>query len=131
MSFKANFKAFQKYAEQLASIDEKAIEQFCVDFLNATGGELLRKARQGTPVDKGTLNKGWKASAVETAGGGYEITIFNPVNYARYVEYGHRAGKDGWVKGKFMLTDAEIELKKGFEKALETKLRRFLKEKLQ
>lgn len=35
----------------------------------------------------------------------YEITIYNSMLYADYVEYGHRTrdGK-GWVNGFFMLT---------------------------
>jgi len=58
----------------------------------------------------------------------YEIEIINPVEYASYVEYGHRtANHAGWVPGRFMMTISEQELERDapkiIEKALEKKLR--------
>ena len=45
-------------------------------------------------------------------GGSYIIEIVNPVEYASYVEYGHRtADHNGWVSGHFMMTISEKELK--------------------
>lgn len=89
----------------------------------------------------GTLRKGWKAQPnVTKRGTTYEIEVYNPVEYASYVEYGHRqqAGrfvpqigkrlKVSWVEGKFWLTDSENEVQaiapKYIEKELEKELRR-------
>lgn len=82
----------------------------------------------------GTLRRGWTAQTEAEAKNGsgkngrpiqeyvagmrvsrkgdiYEITVFNPVIYASYVEFGHRtANHKGWVPGKFMLTLSENEL---------------------
>ena len=59
---------------------------------------------------------------VSRKGTSYEIVVFNSVNYASYVEYGHRQEpgryvpaigkrlKNSWVKGQFMLKISEQEL---------------------
>ncbi len=60
-------------------------------------------------------------------GGSYIIEIVNPVEYASYVEYGHRtADHNGWVSGHFMMTISEKELKDMAPKILENKLKKFL-----
>lgn len=71
-------------------------------------------------------------------GDDYVIEIVNPVHYASYVEYGHRQTpgrfvpaigkrlKQGWVKGKFMLTISEQEIDAQASKILEKKLMKYL-----
>lgn len=68
----------------------------------------------------------------------YQIEIVNPVHYASYVEYGHRQEpgrfvpaigkrlKQGWVKGRFMLTISEQQLQAEAPALLEAKLKKFL-----
>ena len=62
----------------------------------------------------------------------YTITVQNPVEYASYVEFGHRTrGKGGnpgtgWVPGKFFLTISEDELEHIAPRVLEKKLEAFL-----
>lgn len=57
----------------------------------------------------------------------YVIEITNPVEYASYVEYGHRTvNHKGWVPGKFMLTISEQELRQIAPKVLESKIKKFL-----
>ena len=93
----------------------------------------------------GTLRRGWDASigakAVNT-GGGYTVTITNSVEYASYVEFGHRQTpgryvpaigkslKKSWVSGQFFLTKAELELEKELPKLIEKKLEAWIKEVL-
>lgn len=88
----------------------------------------------------GTLRRGWtgqkRASAQNYAesltvhhfGDTYVIEIINPVEYASYVEYGHRtANHKGWVKGHFMMTISEQELETIAPKVLEAKIKKYLK----
>ena len=63
---------------------------------------------------------------VKKVGNSYQIKITNPVYYASYVEYGHRAGKTGFVEGRFMLRISEKELQKAAPKILQRKLEKFL-----
>ena len=97
----------------------------------------------------GTLKRGWTSETHEEAasgtGGGKAVTqyvnslkvnhfsnvfvieIVNPVEYASYVEFGHRTrGGDGWVEGKFMLTISEQEIQRDAPRVLENKLKKKL-----
>ena len=138
---------------------KKQIEQFGdptqMDlFLNSCAKELaarlLAKVIKRTPVGQykkgsgktgGTLRRGWtggsnsNASAyansltVNKVGTDYVIEIINPVEYASYVEYGHRTrNHKGWVEGHFMLTISEDEIRRSAPQILEKKLNKYLKE---
>ena len=49
--------------------------------------------------------------------------MFNQVEYAMYVEYGHRtANHSRWIPGQFMLTISEKELEQNADKIVERKL---------
>ncbi len=75
----------------------------------------------------GTLRRGWTIGEIRKEGGVYKIDIINPVEYASYVEYGHRtADHKGWVKGHFMMTISEQELEKIAPKVLEKKIKKIL-----
>lgn len=65
---------------------------------------------------------------IEKRGDTYVVEITNPVEYASYVEYGHRTpGGKGWVQGKFMMTISAQEIRTMapafLRKKLEAKLR--------
>lgn len=75
----------------------------------------------------GTLRRGWTIGEIRKEGDVYKIDIINPVEYASYVEYGHRtANHKGWVKGHFMMTISEQELEKIAPKVLEQKIKKIL-----
>ena len=88
----------------------------------------------------GTLRRGWTAGdnlnaksyanslTVNKVGNDYVIEIINPVEYASYVEFGHRTrNHKGWVEGHFMLTISEDEIRNSAPKILEKKLNDYLK----
>ena len=113
---------------------------------------LLAKVVKRTPVGDypnesgkkgGTLRRGWTGQMSQGAtsfagnlkvnhyGGVYVIEIVNPVEYASYVEFGHRTrngGGIGWVEGKFMLTISEEEVQRDAPRILENKLKKKLGE---
>ena len=97
----------------------------------------------------GTLRRGWTAKtqgeaengsgngapvveyvnglSISREGNTYKIEIINPVEYASYVEYGHRTrNHKGWVRGQFMMTISEQELERIAPKVLEDKIKKFL-----
>lgn len=89
----------------------------------------------------GTLRRGWTGEKRSSAqnyvdtltvhhfGDTYVIEIVNPVEYASYVEYGHRtANHKGWVGGHFMMTISEQELEKIAPGVLERKIKKYLGE---
>ena len=110
----------------------------------------------------GTLRRGWTSKTQEEAESGsgsgknpnqyadslkidkvgtnYIIEIINPVEYASYVEFGHRQNvgkyvpaigkrlKQGWVEGQFMLTISEDEIRQSAPSVLQKKLENYLRE---
>jgi hypothetical protein len=59
----------------------------------------------GSGKTGGTLRRGWTVTPLSHKWHTYSISVINPVEYAPYVEYGHRtADHTGWVEGQFMMT---------------------------
>jgi hypothetical protein len=136
----------KKFRDNLTKIqDPNAFVESCAKELAA---RLLRIVVKRTPVGQypsgtgkkgGTLRRGWTGSKRSSAqgyaesltvhhfGDTYVIEIVNPVEYASYVEYGHRtANHSGWVKGRFMMTISEQELEKSSPQILERKIQKYL-----
>ena len=92
----------------------------------------------GTGSQKDVYGKGAVAENVASfmnnlqvtkQGNKYTVTIINPVEYAMYVEYGHRTrNHKSWVPGKFMLTISEKEIQRMAPAILEKKLNKYLQE---
>jgi phage gpG-like protein len=143
---KFNFRELKDFEKKLKSMkDPDAFVESCAKELAA---RLLAKVIKRTPVGDypkssgkkgGTLRRGWtgekrvSASAyadsmtVHHFGDTYVIEIANPVEYASYVEYGHRtANHKGWVPGVFMMTISEQELQEIAPKVLERKVKKYM-----
>lgn len=138
-------KDFQKQLKKIQ--DSDAFVESCIKELAA---RLLAMVVKRTPVGQypagsgmigGTLRRGWTGGKVASAkeyansikvnhfGNTYVVEIVNPVEYASYVEYGHRtANHKGWVKGQFMMTLSEQELLNIAPRVLEAKIRKYLGE---
>ncbi|OMF05265.1 hypothetical protein BK129_14865 [Paenibacillus amylolyticus] len=93
-----------------AALNSNVIDQFIRDFLLEMAYRADRKIKMRTPVDTGDLRRRWVVGEVKKVGDTYMIEISNNLDYASYVENGHRTGKEltGWVEGKFM---AKISMK--------------------
>lgn len=109
---------------------------------------------KGSGKKGGTLRRGWTAQthdeaasgagkssakagreyaqtlAINKTGSMYTVEIINPVEYASYVEFGHRKLNGGWQPGRYMLTISEEKLKKTAPGVLEKKLLKFMSEVL-
>lgn len=146
---KVDFSSLQSFVNKVES--ELGSEEKVQEFIDACAKELaarlLTKVIRRTPVgvypDRvgGTLRRGWtgeKQQDVQTyvntlnivhSGENVTIEIINPVEYASYVEYGHRTrNHKGWVEGKFMLTISVQEIQQAAPGVLENKLKRKLGE---
>ena len=132
------------------SLGEKQAEEFIEACAKELAARLLAKVIKRTPVGEypkssgkkgGTLRRGWTGGKTSSGsayanslkvhhfGGTYVIEIINPVEYASYVEFGHRTrNHEGWVEGHFMLTISEQEIERNAPKILENKLKKKLGE---
>lgn len=119
-----------KRMEKFERVDK---EELCRDLAVEIAARLLRMAKRRTPVDTGTLRESWtienKHLVAIKRGNAYEVTITNSMEYASYVEFGHRTSNHmGFVPGVYMLTVSEQELKKTAPRIIERKLMQRLSE---
>ena len=141
-----NIDGLKKFRDELNKLQDP--DKFVEACAKELAARLLRMVVKRTPVGEypkssgkkgGTLRRGWTGEKRSSArnyadsltvhhfGDTYVIEIVNPVEYASYVEYGHRtANHKGWVKGKFMMTISEQELEKIAPKVLENKIKKYL-----
>lgn len=146
----ADFRELKKLQARLKQLSETDYDLFCRACCKELAARLLSLVIPKTPVGQyparsgkkgGTLRRGWTAGKTANAtayaqslrvtksGKAYSIEIVNPVEYASYVEYGHRTrGGEGWVPGRYMLTVSEEKLRKMTPALLERKLQAKLKE---
>ena len=139
-----NFQDFEKIKDNLEKLNQEQVDLFIDACAKELAARLLAKVIKRTPVGDypnssgkkgGTLRRGWtggkNSSAVAYAdsltihhfGDAYVIEIINPVEYASYVEFGHRtANHKGWVNGQFMLTISEQEIQQAAPAIIEKKL---------
>lgn len=153
------YKQLLKLKENIDRLQSADMQKFCTDASKELAARLLSLVISATPVGDypkatgkkgGTLCRGWTAKTQAEAASGkgktdakayanalpvfkqgtkYYIEVINPVEYASYVEFGHRTpgGKD-WVSGRYFLTLSEHELEKVAPKMLEKKLEALLRE---
>ena len=148
-NLKFDKKELEKLQKQLEELEKgKARDKFFEDCAKEMAARLLSLVKPKTPVGVyddpsrkgGNLRRGWTGGkrrsaeafadslTVKKSGKTYTITVENNVEYAPYVEYGHRTrGGKGFVPGKRMLEISEQELKALSPKILQDKLEKFLK----
>jgi len=141
-----DFKDFEKIQKNLEKLNQTQVDTFIDSCAKELAARLLAKVIKRTPVGDypnssgkkgGTLRRGWTAGTNQSAvtyaqslpihhfGNAYVIEIINPVEYASYVEYGHRtANHQGWVNGRFMLTISEQEIQSSAPAIIEKKLQK-------
>ncbi|WP_346234501.1 HK97 gp10 family phage protein [Lysinibacillus telephonicus] len=133
---KVNFRQLEQLFKRTTKL-EKQYEQFLEGLVKEIAARMLRKVIKRTPVGQyedgtvgGTLRRGWTIDTnVTKKGNVYEITIFNPVEYSQYVEFGHRTrNHQGWVNGRFMMTISADEVEREAPQIIEKKVTNLLKE---
>ncbi len=149
-----DLKKLQSNIEKLKKEQEQFLESCVKELAARLLRSVIKNTAPGQYPKKsgkkgGTLRRGWTSETHEEAasrtdngdltaaflnsleikhsGNSYIIEIKNPVEYAPYVEYGHRTrGGKGFVPGKRMLTLAESELRRNSRAILEKKLKKWL-----
>lgn len=144
---KIDYRQLEQLKANLEAISKES-DAFFEAAAKELAARLLSKVIRRTPVGQypkgsgkvgGTLMRGWTSGKSQSAaafanslpvhhyGDTYVIEVINPVEYASYVEFGHRtAGGNGWVEGRHMLTISEEEIKRDATGILEAKLKKWL-----
>ena len=85
------------------------------------GGILLRNTKMKTPVDTGQLRRSW-----ELEKGDLYVKLYNNVEYAQFVEFGHRTrGGKSYVEGVYMLKTSFEKTEEKFTNDLEKLLKKY------
>jgi len=125
---KFDISGLQAYHKALRDMNA-ALPAFRIECVKWLAAKLLGKVTARTPVGPtGDLRRGWTIGQVNQSGSNYEVEIINAVDYAFYVEYGHRTvDHAGWVEGRHMLTISEEELERELPAFLERKHQEFMR----
>lgn len=127
-------KDLQKQLNKLQNPDE-FVESCAKELASVLWSALVHN----TPVDNGTLRRGWIVGEIEKHGDTYKIEIINPTEYASYVEYGHRQEpgryvpaigkqlKKAWVSGQFFMEKSVQEVERLTPKMLENEIKKYMK----
>lgn len=78
-----------KLQDNFSKLEADLRKKVCKQIAQSAGRSLLSKTIEKTPVDTNWLREHW-SSKQKTLPDGFKITVFNPVRYSEYVEYGHR-----------------------------------------
>lgn len=146
---RADYSQLRAFAQAIDKLGRSEMDKLCIDCSKALAARLLALVIPKTPVGKypkgsgkkgGTLRRGWGAKSgsaatsyaqslrVQKSGNVYTVEIVNPVDYASYVEFGHRTVNGGWVEGRYMLTISEEKLKTVAPSILESMVLKKLRE---
>lgn len=147
-------KYLQQIERRLSDV-QNAVDGVMTRALTEAAERTVSRTKLRTPVNTGHARRNWRHDGARKRGSTYEVTVYNPVEYAVYLEYGFRAhfvpgywaGKEfvydphakggmyvgkpgGWVQGHFMLHrslgETDAELPSIVERHLTTFLTRLL-----
>ena len=151
---KCDYKQLKRLQKKMEKFEEFDADIFTKKAVNNLARRLLKRTEDLTPHISGTLIIGWKASEIIKVGNdSYEVEVYNDVEYAMYVEYGHRQMtgrfvpgywkgnkfiydkksetgmvlKAGWVNGRHMLQKATDSVDRQKERIIEKMLEAELK----
>ncbi|WP_270428153.1 HK97 gp10 family phage protein [Fusobacterium mortiferum] len=126
---RVNIKGLIELKQNLVE-QQKQIDDYIRLLASDIAALLLRKVIKRTPVGVyshktgGNLRRGWTIGEVVKTNNGYKVEVINSVEYASYVEYGHRTrNHKGWIPGKFMLTISENEIRDNLESIIQKRLK--------
>ncbi len=133
MAFSINYKELSSYLVSITSM-QKEFNEFLKKFLLEMAERILAKVKQKgrTPVDTGELRRSWELGEVQGEGQNISVEILNGMEYATYVEYGHRivvnGSEVGWCEGRFMLKISIDEVRKQMPLRYEKEFKTFCME---
>ncbi|MBT1137705.1 MULTISPECIES: HK97 gp10 family phage protein [Lactiplantibacillus] len=103
---------FDEFARQFDSqVSSGKLKTALRQSMVRVGSQTLRGLKNRTPVDTGTLRRGWELQGPTINVSEIVLTAVNNVEYASYIENGHRTrGGSGWIEGVFMMKNTLVEI---------------------
>lgn len=91
--------------------------------------ELQGMTKEKTPKVTSRLRDGWRVGKIKRKSDGLYVEIYNNVEYAEYVNYGHRTGKRGYKEGVYMLELSMQEIQSKLPLYLKKWIDKFIRER--
>lgn len=151
-----DFDEFEKFVKNWNEV-YKDLEKWLKTFLLQQAQRVVANARRRTPVDTGALRASWgigtqqlalKSSMdssghttvsldtenssiadISVVGNNLEVTIWNGMEYASFIEFGHTTNGGGWYDGHFMLTISIQEVENAMPGRFHKQFKEWLKSK--
>lgn len=108
-----SFDGLDQLEQQLSRMIEQEYPAEFREMVIQIAYELQGRVKENTPKKTGRLQDSWKVGKIEKRGSEYYIEVYNNVDYAEPVEYGHRTRGGGFVPGRHMM---ELSLQEVAEK---------------
>lgn len=106
---KADFSGLKQLEQQLAQAQQE-IDKMQLEIVRTLEQEFLKGVIARTPKSETNgLKNHWKSS-IQKMGTSYILTVYNDLEYASFVEYGHRNQNGGFTPGRYMLKITEQEI---------------------
>ncbi len=132
MNIQVDFSEIKKFR---ARVGNAAVQDTIKAALKEALAESLRHVKPKTPVDKGTLRRGWKVTDIQKEGNAYVAYLYNDVKYAMYVEYGHRTRinqktglRKSFVPGVYMMRFSCEEIQADMPKIVKKHIDKFCRD---
>lgn len=104
------FDGMDEWEKRLSQAIESQYPEAFREMVLKLAEELWKEVIENTPKKTGRLQNAWSIGSIVKRGDEYYIEVYNNVEYAEPVEYGHRTrGGKGFVKGAHMM---ELSLQK-------------------
>lgn len=124
---------FQEFIKKI-NVTQQKIDNAIDETLEESATECVAETQARTPVKTGALRRSWNHGQVKVEGNKHTIEIGSPLEYAPFVENGHKQEKGRYVgaigkklvkeyvPGKHMLQDSLTIAKAGLSAKLKQKL---------
>lgn len=127
MAGKVNFKELQELQKRLQQTQNQ-IPQLIQEIVDDISNEFLQEVKQRTPAsDNNKLKNNWKKRVIAGKNGSYTVEIYNDLEYASSIEYGHKTESNGFKQGHFMMTITQQDIENRMNSLVQPKLEKALK----
>lgn len=107
------FDGLDEWEKRLSQAIESQYPEAFREMVLKLAEELWKEVIENTPKKTGRLQNAWCIGSIVKRGDEYYIEVYNNVEYAESVEYGHRTrGGKGFVKGAHMMEVSLQEVQK-------------------
>ena len=116
-----------KYAKKLGIASDELtnwLKEFLLTQAQRVVAEAKKRQRAVGAIDTGAMINSWAFEDVKVRGKTLEVTIYNPMEYASFIEFGQRS-----YTGKYLLTIGIDTVQRALPNRFKSEWNKFLKNK--